>query len=70
MQSLICLHYRYLTQKTIWYSLPNLIVFDKINDSYMWAKQNLKFGSENKVTLETKKINKDELKTELKRLDQ
>ncbi len=56
-------------------NLPNdysadLIVIDKIDKSYMWTKQNLKIGTESKVTLETKKINKEELKTELKSLDQ
>jgi hypothetical protein len=35
----------------------------------MWTKQNLKIGTENKLTLETRKITADELKGELKKLD-
>jgi hypothetical protein len=47
----------------------DLIVIDKIDKTYMWTKQNLKIGAQSKVTLETRKINKEELKTELNSLD-
>jgi hypothetical protein len=47
----------------------DLIVIDKIKDNFMWTKQNLKIGTENKLTLETRKITADELKGELKKLD-
>lgn len=55
-------------------SLPNgftvdLIVIDKIRDSFMWTKQNFKIGTGNKLTLETRKITADKLKGELKKLD-
>jgi hypothetical protein len=48
----------------------DLIVIDKIKDNFMWTKQNLKIGTENKLTLETRKITADELKGELKKLDE
>jgi uncharacterized protein involved in tolerance to divalent cations len=47
----------------------DLIVIDKIKDNFMWTKQNLKIGTENKLILETRKITADELKGELKKLD-
>lgn len=47
----------------------DLIVIDKIKDNFVWTKQNLKIGTENKLTLETRKITADELKGELKKLD-
>ena len=48
----------------------DVIVIDKIDKTCMWTKQNLKIGVKSKVTLETRKINEEELKTELKSLDQ
>lgn len=47
----------------------DLIVIDKIKDNFMWANQNLKIGTENELTLETRKITADELKGELKKLN-
>jgi hypothetical protein len=47
----------------------DLIVIDKIKDNLVWTKQNLKIGTENKLTLETRKISADELKGELRKLD-
>lgn len=47
----------------------DLVILDKIKDNFMWTKQNLKMGTENKLTLETRKITADELKSELKKLD-
>lgn len=47
----------------------DLVILDKIKDNFMWTKQNLKIGTENKLTLETRKITADELKSELKKLD-
>lgn len=50
--------------------LVDIIILDKIKDNSMWTKQSLKIGTTNTLTLETTKINADELKTELKKLDQ
>lgn len=47
----------------------DLIVIDKIKDKFMWTIQNIKIGTESKLSLETKQISQDELKSELKQLD-
>jgi hypothetical protein len=52
------------------YEYIQLIVIDKIDDHYFWAKKSVTLGSESKVTIETKKVTKEEIVTELKRLDQ
>ncbi len=49
--------------------IADLIVIDKIKDNFMWTKRNLKIGTENKLTLETRKITTDELTGELRELD-
>lgn len=54
-------------------NLPNnysaeLIVIDKIDIDFLWTKKKIIIGMEDKITLESRKINKDKLQTELKRL--
>ena len=47
----------------------HLIVIDKIKDKMMWAMQNIEIGTESKLSLETKQITHEALKTKLKQLD-
>lgn len=48
----------------------DLVVIDKIKGNFMWTKRSTKLGTEKILMIETTKIKEDELKTELKRLDQ
>lgn len=54
--------------------LPNgyaadLIVIDKIKGNFMWTKQSIRIGKEKKLSLKTRQTSRDELKSELKKLD-
>ncbi len=47
----------------------DLVILDKIKDNFMWTKQEIRIGTDSRLTLETKKIKEDELKVELKKID-
>jgi hypothetical protein len=47
----------------------NIVVIDKIKGDLVWTNQSLELGTENNLTLETRPIEKNKLKTELEKLD-